>query len=133
MIVLDSGSWKPHSSVCLALADEVIASVNCRPKEGDLLTFLQGADVMRIAITDGENDTYWFTEKNRGVIEVPKVQAIDTLAAGDVLHGAYCYYRFHEGFSFVRALEKATVVASESVKYYGPRKGVYTIKKDEQK
>lgn len=124
-IVLDSGSWKPHFPECLGLADEVIASVNCQPPESDLLTFLENTPTKNIAITDGENDTLWFEKSNRGVIQVPKIQAVDSLAAGDVLHGAYCYYRFHEGLSFVRALEKATIVASESVKYYGAREGVY--------
>ena len=46
------------------------------------------------------------------------------------LYRAYCYYRFHEKYSFVHALEKATLVASESVKYFGPRKGVYNIIKN---
>nr|WP_245204062.1 PfkB family carbohydrate kinase [Ammoniphilus resinae] len=126
-IVLDPGSWKPHFPTCLALADEVIASVNCRPPEGDLLTFLQETNVKNIAITDGENDTYWYENANQGLIHVPKVEAIDTLAAGDVLHGAFCYYRFHEGLPFCTAMEKATLVASESVKYFGPREGVYKI------
>ncbi|WP_018392629.1 PfkB family carbohydrate kinase [Bacillus sp. 37MA] len=126
-IILDSGSWKPHFPECLKLADEVIASVNCQPRESDLLTFLENTPVNNIAITDGENDTLWFEKSNSGVIKVPKVQAVDSLAAGDVLHGAYCYYRYHEGLSFVSALEKATIVASESVKYYGAREGVYHV------
>lgn len=129
-IVLDPGSWKPHFPTCLSLADEVIASVNCRPKESDLFTFLKETAVKKLAITDGGNDTYWFQKPNQGVIRVPEVQAVDTLAAGDVLHGAYCYYRFHEGYSFIKALKKATIVASESVKYYGPRKGVYKVLKE---
>lgn len=132
-IILDPGSWKPHFPTCLPLADEIIASVNCRPSEGDLLTFLEDTDVKNIAITDGENDTWWLEDFQQGTIEVPKVQAIDTLAAGDVLHGAYCYYRCHVGLSFVHALEKATVVASESVKYFGARTGVYNMAKERGK
>lgn len=128
-IVLDPGSWKPHFSTCLPLAHEIIASVNCRPAEGDLLTFLEEHDVKNIAITDGENDTWWYEDSKQGTIRVPKVQALDTLAAGDVLHGAYCYYRYNTGLSFVHALEKATVVASESVKYIGARAGVYHVAK----
>lgn len=126
-IVLDPGSWKPHFPTCLPLADEIIASVNCGPAGGDLVTFLEDTDVKHIAITDGENDTWWLEDSQPGTIHVPQVQAIDTLATGDVLHGAYCYYRYHVGLSFVHALEKATVVASESVKYYGARTGVYNI------
>ena len=132
-IVLDSGSWKPHFSVCLPLANEIIASVHCKPQEGDLLTFLKDTAVKNIAITDGENDTRWFEGSNQGRITISNIQAVDTLAAGDVLHGAYCYYRYHEGLSFVQALEKATGVASESVKYIGPRKGVYNIAKQNKK
>lgn len=128
-IVLDSGSWKTHFPICLPLADEIIASVNCKPQEGDLLTYIKDTDVKRIAVTDGENDTKWYDDSNQGTIKIPKVQAVDTLAAGDVLHGAYCYYRYHEGLAFVHALEKATETASESVKYIGPRKGVKKIAK----
>lgn len=126
-IALDPGSWKPHFPICLPLADEVIASVNCKPAEGDLVTFLQNHKVNNIAITNGEHATLWFEDSRKGTIDVPKVEAIDTLAAGDVLHGAYCYYRYNEGLSFVKALEKATIAASESVKYFGPRQGVYHI------
>jgi sugar/nucleoside kinase (ribokinase family) len=129
-IVLDPGSWKPHFPVCLPLADEIIASINCKPAEGDLLTFLQDTPVKNIAITDGEKATRWFEDSISGTIDIPKVQAIDTLAAGDVLHGAYCYYRYNEGFSFVQALQKATAVASESVKYIGARVGVYKMAKN---
>lgn len=128
-IVLDPGSWKPHFPTCLPLADEIIASVNCKPAAGDLVTFLEDTDVKNIAITDGENDTWWYEDSKQGTIRVPRVQAIDTLAAGDVLHGAFCYYRYNTGLSFVHALEKATVVASESVKYLGARAGVYNIAK----
>jgi sugar/nucleoside kinase (ribokinase family) len=129
-IVLDTGSWKPHFPECLKLADEIIASITCNPPGSDLLTFLKDTKVKNIAITDGENDTFWLESSNSGLIKVPKIQSVDTLAAGDILHGAYCYYRFHEKNSFVNALEKATLVASESVKYFGPREGVYNIKKN---
>ena len=132
-IVLDSGSWKPHFPVCLPLADEIIASVNCKPQQGDLLSYLEDTAVKNIAITDGENDTQWFEKSKQGTIKIPKVQAVDTLAAGDVLHGAYCYYRYHEGLTFVTALERASEVASESVKYIGPRHGVYHIAKQNKK
>lgn len=129
-IVLDPGSWKPHFPKCLPLGDEVIASVNCKPEgDIDLVTFLKRENVKKIAITDGERITHWYDEGKQGIIKVPHVEAVDTLAAGDVLHGAFCYYRFDEEKSFVEAMKKATIVASESVKYYGAREGVYRIRK----
>ncbi len=124
-IILDPGSWKSHFPECLSLADEIIASINCTPPERDLVTFLKSTSVQNIALTDGENDTLWFSNSKHGRIHIPKVEAIDTLAAGDILHGAYCYYRYHENEPFVEALEKATLVASRSVHYAGPREGVF--------
>ncbi|RKD25864.1 hypothetical protein BEP19_02730 [Ammoniphilus oxalaticus] len=128
-IVLDLGSWKPHFTDCLPLANEVIASVHCRPPAGELVPLLQKLKINKIATTDGEKATCWFDQSHleQGVIMPPMVTAVDTLAAGDVLSGAYCFYRFNEGLSFVDALEKATIVASESVKFIGPREGVYKI------
>lgn len=126
-ILLDPGSWKPHFPTCIPLADEVIASVNCHPVGSDLVGFLQETNVQNLAITDGENATKWYGQSMHGKIDIPPVEAVDTLAAGDVLHGAYCYYRYHEGLSFVEALKQSTLVASESVKFVGARKGVYNM------
>lgn len=72
------------------------------------------------AITRGEKSILLENE----VIELSKVDCIDSLAAGDIFHGAFCFARFNKGMEFKESLEFAAEVASESVKYKGPRKGV---------
>ncbi len=51
-------------------------------------------------------------------IPVPQVDALDTLGAGDVLHGAFCYY-LAEGFDRREALRRAAIIASGSCCYFG--------------
>lgn len=62
-------------------------------------------------------DGYGFA---RGEIVVPRATAVDTLGAGDILHGAFCHY-YAAGQSFTDALRAAAAVATESCAYLGTR------------
>jgi sugar/nucleoside kinase (ribokinase family) len=53
-------------------------------------------------------------------VPVPQVEVVDTTGAGDILHGAYCYYA-SQGRAFVDALTEAARIASESCRYAGTR------------
>ncbi|BCK52638.1 PfkB family carbohydrate kinase [Nocardia wallacei] len=55
-----------------------------------------------------------------GEIAVPRTQAVDTLGAGDILHGAFCHY-YAAGQSFPDALRAAAAVATASCAYLGTR------------
>ncbi|MEU0542480.1 PfkB family carbohydrate kinase [Nocardia sp. NPDC005978] len=56
----------------------------------------------------------------RGEVAVPKVAAVDTLGAGDILHGAFCH--FHAlGEAFPVALRHAAEVAALSCASVGTR------------
>ena len=125
-IVLDMGSWKPDSGFFLSLASEVIASAACIPPPayGSFIEAAQKLGLSRIAVTNGEHPIQWREDDQAGEITPPLTEAKDTLGAGDVYHGAYCYYRYHEGLPFVEALAGAADVAARSVAYYGPREGV---------
>lgn len=46
-------------------------------------------------------------------IAIEPVEAVDTLGAGDVLHGAFCFH-FAQGVEFEKALREAAVVATRS-------------------
>ena len=125
-LVFDMGSWKPDTDLYLSLASEVIASSACIPPagQGGFIEVAKRHGVPRFAITQGEAPIYWCEDGWTGEVAPPQVQAMDTLGAGDVYHGAYCYFRFHAGLSFREALEAAAAVAAKSVEHFGPREGV---------
>lgn len=123
-IVLDAGSWKENFEVYLSMADDVIASADCNPPEGDFISVALRFGVKNAAVTHGEGNIIWNDGTSSGMVTPPRVNAIDTLGAGDVFHGAYCYFKFFRGFSFEDSLKNASQVASMSVQYPGPREGV---------
>ena len=58
----------------------------------------------------------------RFAIEIEKIEAVDTLGAGDVLHGAFCY-EFNGTGEFEPALRKAAQIATRSCRGLGIRCG----------
>jgi sugar/nucleoside kinase (ribokinase family) len=122
-VVLDGGSWKPGLETILPLVDYAICSANFYPpgctQEVDVLATLTRAGIPWIAITHGENPIYYQSAQQSGWIEVPAIRAIDTLGAGDIFHGAFCYAILHS--DFVPALTQAAEVASRSCQFFGTR------------
>jgi len=119
-VVVDAGSWKPNIEKMFSLADVVIASEHCKPKDGrELLDVLKEYGVEVRAITRGGESITWQEGNNSGEIKPEKVEAIDTLGAGDVFHGAYCYFKYVEGIGVEEALRMATNVAGDKVQYRG--------------
>jgi sugar/nucleoside kinase (ribokinase family) len=52
---------------------------------------------------------------------VRRIRPVDTLGAGDILHGAYCYYACRPGANFRDTLVAAARVATFSCRYVGTR------------
>jgi len=120
-IVLDAGSWKNEMEFYLKHADFAIASSQCEtPGYKDFFDAGKYCNVKNIAVTDGKDKIKWVSENFHGDINPPIVESKDTLAAGDIFHGAFCFYKFDKNLSFEKSLEMASIVASESVKYEGP-------------
>ena len=115
-VVLDAGSVKPNIEKFLGRADIVIASEDFKDEAGKDL-FGMKCKAVHKAITRGENAILY----NGKELPVNKVEAVDTLGAGDIFHGAFCYGYFEKEMSCEKALLFAAEVASESVKYRGPR------------
>ncbi len=125
-VILDCGSWKPHTAEFLKNADTAIASVDCHPESGeDFLSAARRYGVSDAAVTGGEAEIIWQRTRSgeSGSILPPRVRAVDTLGAGDVFHGAFCYYR-KTGGSFPEALRAASETAAQSVRFRGAREGV---------
>ncbi|WP_240843180.1 PfkB family carbohydrate kinase [Acidaminobacter sp. JC074] len=118
--VLDAGSWKAHMGECMSLATDVIAYTNCTHPEKNLKDFVK----KNLAITDNEKSFYYRDSDSSGWIDPIKVKVHDTLGAGDVFHGAYCYYRYLKKLNFKTALESASKVAAYSVTQRGVVDGV---------
>ncbi|MEO0397533.1 MAG: PfkB family carbohydrate kinase [Cyanobacteria bacterium P01_A01_bin.137] len=118
-IVADAGSWKPGFEQVLSLATVVIASANFQPPDNsDALTYLQSLGIPYIAITHGKAPIVVSDRGHVSKLAVPATAVVDTLGAGDIFHGAFCY-----GWAgdFWAALTQASQVASLSCGYFGTR------------
>jgi len=115
-IVLDAGNWKTNVESFLRGADIVIASEDFRDEEGRNI-FEMECNAGHKVITRGEKPILY----NGKEIPVEQVETVDTLAAGDVFHGAFCYAHFAKGKGCEDALCFTAKAAAESVKYRGPR------------
>lgn len=124
-VVLDAGSWKPGTADLLSSVDVAICSVDFRPPEcqsdADVFSYLRGQGVSSVAITRGERPVSYVENGLPGEIPIPRIDAVDTLGAGDVFHGAFCYLACQPGQRFLECLEFATRVASFSCRYPGTR------------
>lgn len=127
--VLDAGSWKPHLPELLPWIDCAIASADFAASAAgqasstnDALGLLLEHGARQAAVSAGAEPIRWRTAGgDAGVVEVPMVQVVDTLGAGDVLHGAFAWY-LAAGQSFAECLRQAAVVASESCRVFGRRR-----------
>ena len=123
-VIFDGGSWKPGTEQLLKFVDTAICSADFRPpgcnSEDDAIQYLQAAGVRQIAITQGAAPIRYITATSAGFVEVPQVDAIDTSGAGDIFHGAFCFYTA-AGSNFFDALREAANIAAESCRYRGTR------------
>ncbi len=122
-VVIDGGSWKPGFAEILPFVNYAICSANFYPphcqNQKDVFAYLQNFHIPHIAITQGENPIKYLSCGQFGVVNVPKIQPVDTLGAGDIFHGAFCHYIIEA--SFIEALALAGNIAAEACKYFGTR------------
>lgn len=123
-VVLDGGSWKNGTEQLLENVTTAICSADFAPPgcstEDDVIHYLKSLNVQNIAITRGADPICLASGEETGVIPVPQIEMMDTMGAGDIFHGAYCYYSA-TGAPFEEALRQAAVVAAESCRYRGTR------------
>ncbi|MFE3189210.1 PfkB family carbohydrate kinase [Nocardia sp. NPDC059240] len=125
-VVLDGGRWREeiHRKL-LPDIDIAICSDAFTPPELDgdtdaVIDFLHATGPRLVAITNGGGPIRYSTPEGRGVIEVAADGIVDTLGAGDILHGAFCYFSAR-GQDFPLALEHAAEVATLSCRFPGTR------------
>jgi len=124
-VVLDGGSWKEGMAELLPSIDIAICSNDYRPPgcrdNGDTLEFLAEQGIRQVAITRGADPIIYVDQRKRGKIPIARVRPTDTLGAGDILHGAFCYYASQMGRSFRDALAFAARFATVSCLHLGSR------------
>lgn len=123
LTVIDGGSWKAGWENVLPYIDYAVCSDDFYPPDcrdrSDVFAYLLAQNIDHIAISNGAKPIQYLTQEKQGEIEVPQIEAIDTLGAGDVFHGAFCHYILQHNFP--EALELASKIASRSCQFFGTR------------
>jgi len=125
-IVADAGSWKAGFNEILPLVDYAICSANFYPtnchNSEEVFAYLSAIGIPHIAITCGEKPIQYLSGGISGTIEVPEINAVDTLGAGDIFHGAFCHYILQANFT--ESLAAAAKIASHSCQFFGTRRWI---------
>lgn len=123
-VVIDGGSWKSGFEQVLPLVDYAICSANFHPphchSEAEVFAYLQALEIPHITITHGEQPITYSSQGQSGTIAVPAIEPVDTLGAGDIIHGAFCHYILQADFT--QALKQSAKIAAEACKYFGTRR-----------
>ncbi len=126
-VVFDGGTWKGWTHRLIGLVDHAILSARFRPpgidNAEDVIDAVHALGPSHVAVTRGGSSIRWSANGESDEIKPPQIKAVDSLGAGDIYHGAYCHYLVG-GDRFPDALEKASAVAAESVRYFGTREWI---------
>jgi sugar/nucleoside kinase (ribokinase family) len=132
-ICLDGGSWKPETETLLPLVSFAICSERFEPPGiqtiEEKLDYLAARGVCCAAITRGQSPILGCDSGRRFSIPIERVDVVDTLAAGDILHGAFCSY-FLRGKNFEESLRAAATIATLSVRFFGCRQWMAHFKRE---
>jgi sugar/nucleoside kinase (ribokinase family) len=125
MLVLDGGSWKPGTAEIAPLLTGAICSerfsIPGRPSDPDsILAWFEEQGVPHVAITRGARPILGWDRGHLFEFEIARIDAVDTLGAGDVLHGAFCFH-FARLQDFEPALRLAADLATRACQGLGIR------------
>ncbi len=125
-LVIDVGGWKDTFEQILRYDPLLICSAVFTHEGKNGIEMMDVYGYRNAAITRGAKPVLYKTGDMRQAAEipVPQVHAVDTLGAGDVYHGAFCYFRYCQGQSFAQALQSACQVAAASATVFGVVPGV---------
>ena len=117
-VSFDGGSWKPGTERLAPLLTVAICSerfaVPGAPADSDAtMAWFAGHGVPCAAVTRGQRPILAADRGRRFEVEIERVEAVDTLGAGDVLHGAFCFH-FAAGHDFEDSLWRAAAIATHS-------------------
>ena len=116
-LILDCGSWKDNISYALEYASYAISSNNFKSTKGeDIFALKDIYNIPFVAKTRGKESILAKCDKEIIEINVQAKEHVSTLGAGDVFHGAFCYYKFNLEEDFIKSLEDASQIATKYVK-----------------
>ncbi|MBT4837285.1 MAG: sugar kinase [Methylococcales bacterium] len=123
-VIFDGGSWKTNTEQLLPHVTHAICSENFHPPNCNnikqTLNYLKQFNISSIAITRGEKSIIIVENEIHDEITPPQLKVIDTLGAGDIFHGAFCYY-YLTTHNFKQALQQASIIATKSCQFFGTR------------
>jgi sugar/nucleoside kinase (ribokinase family) len=133
-LCLDGGSWKPGTQELAGLLAVAICSerfaVPGRPADPHAtIAWFAEKGVPHVAVTRGAKPIVGWDRGRSFEIEIATIEAMDTLGAGDVLHGAFCYHFARVG-EFEPALRLAAEVATRSCCGMGVRAWTDSLEND---
>ncbi len=128
-LVIDAGRWKPVLGQVIPTARAVICSAEFRHAGTDdseaSAHALARLGVPTVMVTHGADPVRWWHGNQSGEVAPPEVAAVDTSGAGDVFHGAYCYFASRIGRAghddIVSYIRRACRVASIKCRFLGTR------------
>lgn len=124
-VVIDGDLYHPRIEPLLPFVDVAVCGKSFVVPDVDdtasLFGYLTSRGVREAAATDGGNAIRYVSSRGEvGQFEVERVEVVDTLAAGDFFHGAFCY-ALARGLDMRRALSLASGIAGRSVGQFGTR------------
>ncbi|QAY64284.1 carbohydrate kinase [Xylanimonas allomyrinae] len=121
-VVLDAGRWRPVFADLLPVADVAALSDDFRvPGHADAAAGALALGARAVVVTHGADPVEWHTAAgDSGAVVAPRVEARDTLGAGDAFHGALAA-ALAQGDALPAAVERAVRIASARVAVVGPR------------
>jgi len=130
-VVIDGGSWRPYFEDLLPHCDIAICSENFAPPgvagTEAILDYLHARGVAYRAVTQGERPIAYPSPDGVGTVPVETIEAVDTLGAGDMFHGAFAHEWARGERNFPAALAAASRTASLSCRHFGTRSWIAHI------
>lgn len=130
-VVVDAGRWKPVMDDLIDLDPHMLCSDDFRMPGTD--TADGSAQELRrrvgVVVTTHGAGAVDYAERGRpaGQVEVPPVDAVDTLGAGDVFHGAYAFAVAAADTGIRERIGFAARIAGRRVATMGPREWLATL------
>lgn len=136
-VLFDGGSWKRGTEELLRYVDCAVVSENFVVPDvppAQVLEHLRDLGCEAAAQSRGEKPIRYLDSHGACEIPVSVIDAIDTLGAGDVLHGAIAHYAAHAeaGKRWLESLLPAARIATESCRYPGAHGWIGSLHQNER-